>query len=165
MKKLLISIGIFVGTMWYISALGMPGWDNEFYYQEGWSTEAIAPSENVEIAQEITTDSVNDSESLLQIFLGMFKLSNAQWYPQGSNDTTIAYAKMIINMILGLVSFIALVFIIYAFYLLFFVQQEQWPAKAKKIFTGVGIAIAVMWLSRFIVSMIFYLQQHTVPGQ
>lgn len=165
MKKLLITVSILLGTIWYISALGMPGWENEFYYQEGWSTEVITPSENVELAEEITADSVNDNESLLQIFLGMFKLSNASWYPQGSNDTTIAYAKMIINMVLGIVSFIALVFVIYAFYLLFFVQQEQWPAKAKKILTGVGIAIAIMWLSRFIVSMIFYLQQHTIPWQ
>ena len=51
---------------------------------------------------------------------------------------------MIVNMVLGLVSFVALALTIYAFYLMFFVQQEEGEKKAKKILTGVGIAVAIM---------------------
>jgi hypothetical protein len=57
--------------------------------------------------------------------------------------------------VLALVSFIALVLIIFAFYLIFFGKEEEAFKKAKKILTGVAIALAIMGLSRFIVSFFF----------
>ena len=45
---------------------------------------------------------------------------------------------------LGLVSFISLVMVIFAFYLIFFSKGEEAVGKAKKILVGVGIALAIM---------------------
>jgi hypothetical protein len=51
---------------------------------------------------------------------------------------------MIVNMVLGLLSFVALGLTIYAFYLMFFVGQENGEKKAKKILQGVGISILII---------------------
>jgi cell division protein FtsL len=45
--------------------------------------------------------------------------------------------------------------IIIAFYLIFFSKQEESIGKAKKMLIWVAIALAVMWLSRYIVSYFY----------
>ena len=76
----------------------------------------------------------------------IFRLSTSNWYDQEIESAledgrkprmAIAYVKMIMNILLGLVSFISLLLLIYAFYLMFFTEQEEGKAKAKKIFIGI----------------------------
>jgi hypothetical protein len=56
----------------------------------------------------------------------------------------LAYVKMIINRLLGLVSLISLIMVIMAFYMIFFSKQEESLGKAKKILMRVAIALIVM---------------------
>jgi NADH:ubiquinone oxidoreductase subunit 6 (subunit J) len=51
--------------------------------------------------------------------------------------------------------------VIYAFYMIFFLKDEAGITKAKQVLKWVAIAIIIMWLSRFIVSMIFWIQSNS----
>jgi uncharacterized protein involved in cysteine biosynthesis len=61
----------------------------------------------------------------------------------------------LVNIALWLVSFIALIYLIYTFYRLFFTNYESWVSYLRKVITWLIIAILIIWLSRFIVSYIF----------
>jgi hypothetical protein len=110
-------------------------------------------TDNLDIWKIIKTDAVQPSNSILNKiywFLGLQWPTYMQWDKKAEY-----YIKMVLNMALGLVSFISLVLIIYSFYLIFFVKEEEWIWKAKKMLTWVFIALAVMWFSWLIVSFIF----------
>lgn len=110
-----------------------------------------------EIWQIIQTDVINENESSLNKLLELFNLSQQSRYWSGTSKA-IYYAKMIVNMLLSLVSLIALAMLIFAFYLMFFSRHESGMTKAKQMLKGIGIALAIMWLSWFIVSFIFWIQ-------
>lgn len=98
-------------------------------------------------------EDTNDSTSLLQKLTDYFRLSGTS-YDTGTSKA-IYYVRRILNMMLGLVSFLSLVMIMFAFYLIFFSKWEDAVTKAKKILTGVAVALAIMWLSWFIASFFF----------
>ena len=52
-------------------------------------------------------------------------------------------------------SFVALVIVIYSFYLMFFTEDSKGIDQVKKNLIGVAIALVVLGVSRFIVSFIF----------
>lgn len=110
-------------------------------------------SDNLDIWEIVKTDSIQPANSILN---KLYWLLGLQWstYTQWDKKAEY-YITMVLNMVLGLVSFISLILIIYSFYLIFFVKQEEWVAKAKKMLIGVFIALAIMWLSWFIVSFVF----------
>ena len=93
------------------------------------------------------------NQSLLNSFLNMFGFGGSEY--DGQVPKAIIYLKFIINLLLSLVSFIALVVIIYAFYMMFFTEDAKGIEKVKKSLTGVVIALVIMGLSRLIVSFIF----------
>lgn len=76
-------------------------------------------------------------------------------------DKASAYIKLVINLFLGISSFIALVLVIYGFYNMFFSEQEEWYDKAKKIVIGASIALLIMGISWFIVTYIFSVYEIT----
>jgi len=125
-----------------------------FYYNYD---EASSVWNETDIWKIIKTDTINQNDSALNKLLKLFKLSETDRYNSGTSKA-IYYAKMIINLLLSLVSLIALIMLIYAFYLMFFSKQESGMTKAKQILKWVAIAITIMWLSRFIVSFIFWIQ-------
>ncbi len=98
-------------------------------------------------------EDTNDQQSLLQRLTDYFRLSGTT-YDQGTSKA-IYYVRRILNMLLWLVSLLSLVMIIFAFYLIFFSKGEEAVTKAKKILTGVAVALAIMGLSRFIASFFF----------
>ncbi len=114
-------------------------------------------SDNLDIWEIVKTDAIQPSNSVLNKLYWLFGL---QWptYTQWDKKAEY-YIKMVLNMVLWLVSFVSLVLIIYSFYLIFFIKQEEWVAKARKILIGVFIALAFMWLSWLIVSLIFNIYQ------
>lgn len=113
-----------------------------------------------EIGKIIQTDVIDDSNSSLNRLLELFNLSDQWWYNSGTSKA-IYYAKMIVNMLLSFVSLIALVMLIYAFYMIFFSKEDSGITKAKQMIKWVVIAIGIIWLSRFIVSMIFWVQSQS----
>ncbi len=130
----------------------------DFYYDYHDNTTAIW--NETEIWWIIKTDVVQNNDSVLNRLLSLFNLSNQGRYDSGTSKA-IYYAKMIVNMLLSFVSFIALIMLIYAFYMMFFSKEEFWMTKAKQVIKWVAIAITIMWLSRFIVSLIFWIQSNS----
>lgn len=106
-----------------------------------------------DIAQKIIKSDTNAPTSILKRLTDFFRLSGTS-YNTGTSVAT-NYVKRILNILLGLVSFLSLVMIVFAFYLIFFSKGEEGVTKAKKILIGVGIALAIMWLSWFIASFFF----------
>ncbi len=109
------------------------------------------------IAQVIKQDALQPgtNQSIMSRIASFFRVSGTAYNPDNAGSPAIEYVKRIVNLLLGLVSLIALVLIIFAFYLIFFGKEDEAIKKAKKILTGVAIALAIMWLSWFIVSFFF----------
>ena len=152
MKKILFLILTLLWLFWFIINA------EDFYYDvtKDWEIVSDFDNESLEIWKIITEDAVENDQSILQRLLSIFRLKWSQRYDNDWEYRAFAYVKMIVNYMLALVSFVALILTIYGFYLMFFSWQEEWLKKAKKILTWVWIAIAIMWLSRFIISFIFW---------
>lgn len=131
--------------------------DSAFPYDvQGQEYNADTEVPTTDIAKDMIKEdinSTNNSPNLLSRLTDLFRLSGTS-YATGTSRAT-NYVKWILNILLGLVSFLSLVMVIFAFYLIFFSKGEDGVAKAKKILVGVGIALAIMWLSRFIASFFF----------
>jgi len=129
-----------------------------FYYDYNDTSTPIW--EETEVGIIIQSDVINNNESVLNRLLSLFNLSQQSRYDSGTSKA-IYYTKMIVNMMLSFVSFIALIMLIYAFYMMFFSKEESGMTKAKQVLKWVIIALIVMWLSRFVVSMIFWIQSNS----
>ncbi len=129
-----------------------------FYYD--YDVNSTTQHNETNIGNIVETDVINNNNSVLNKLLDLFKLSNQQWYNSGTSKA-IYYAKMTVNMLLWLVSFIALVMLIYAFYMIFFLKEDSWITKAKQIIKWVSLALIIMWLSRFIISFLFWIQSNS----
>lgn len=146
----------YIFLIWIVSNIIISLWFSEdFYYDynntstEQWDTE---------IWWIIKSDNIEKQDSLINRLLDLFNLSSQDRYNSGTSKW-IYYAKMIINMALSFVSLIALIMLIYWFYMMFFSREESGIARAKQILKWVWLALAIMWLARFIVSFIFWIQQ------
>ena len=119
------------------------------------STPLQEDNEPTDIGQVVKTDTVNPTTSILKRLTDFFRLSWTAYDKPESTSKATDYVKWILNIMLGLVSFLSLIMIIVAFYLIFFSKGEDGVGKAKKMLIGVGIALAIMWLSWFISSFFF----------
>lgn len=129
-------------------------WDEGFYYGNEYEWASLNDEQKTDLAQVIKNDSINTEDTtLLYKIRQYFRLTGTEVYDQ--DKPAIAYINMIINMALGLTSFISLILILFAFYLMFFEKGEEGFAKAKKILIWVAIALTIMALSWLIVSFFF----------
>ncbi len=153
-KKLIFTsiIAIWITSFWFTI---------DFYYEYSWTPDDVETQ--TDIWKIINNDVVESDDSSLNRLLDLFQLSDKARYNSGTSKA-IYYAKMIVNMLLSLVSLIALVMLIYAFYMMFFSKHESGMTKAKQMMKGIAIALAIMWLSWFIVSFIFWIQQWSAPS-
>lgn len=126
-----------------------------FPYDIPSQTQISSQDEPTDISQIIKDDSLTPSNSIMNRLTNFFRVSGTSYNPDNTGNPAINYIKWILNMVLALVSFVALVLIIFAFYLIFFGKADDAVKKAKKILTWVAIALAIMWLSRLIVSFFF----------
>lgn len=78
---------------------------------------ANSPTDMGDKLKQFTTD---DDTSLLQQFLSMYGLDAYE-----GKDKAIRYTKGIVNLTLSLVSLVALVWLIYGFYMMFFSSHEE----------------------------------------
>lgn len=143
-----------IWLLWFVVLLWIWTWVNaeDFFYDNNINNTTY--SDNLEIGEIVKWDAILPNQSVLDRLFTVFWLDSAT-YLQWPNKAEY-YIKMVLNMILWLVSLISLVLIIYAFYLILFVKQEEWVAKARKIIIGVFIALFIMWMSWLIVSFIFW---------
>lgn len=86
--------------------------------------------DTLEIGQNIATTQLDStSDGAFAQIRDLFGLGNYR----NEDQPAIVYIKNIVNLLLGLVSFISLIIVISAFYLIFFSKQEEGVAKAKKM--------------------------------
>ena len=163
-KKLLKPIFSLLGAILVIGillpAVSMGQWftpnESAFPYDvQGPAIDTVQDEDKTNLATNIIKVDTNEQTSLLKRLTNIFKLNGTSYDSGNPKSAATDYVKWILNTLLGLVSFLALVMIIFAFYLIFFSKGEEGVAKAKKIIIGVAIALAIMGLSWFIASFFF----------
>jgi len=138
-----------------VISVGQQFSDTQFPYDINSTTQPQGTDETTNLANVIQQDTVNPTTSILKRLTNFFRLSWTSYDNPNSTSKATDYVKWILNILLGLVSFLSLAMIIFAFYLIFFSKGEDGVGKARKILVGVGIALAIMWLSWFIASFFF----------
>ena len=90
---------------------------------------------------------------------------NTLWTENTSEDELIDVVKTFINWILGILSLIALIIILYAGFKMVTANWDETKYKdGFKIIQQAAVWLAVIWLSWFIVSMVFRLIQQTTSN-
>ena len=157
-KKYAYIVGVLItlifGSIWSVSVAEF-GQEDFPYDIQGAEYNASTETPTTDIASELIQPDTNDSTSLLQRLTDYFRLSGTEYDNPGSVAKATDYVKWILNILLGFVSFISLIMVIMAFYLIFFGKGEDAVGKARKILIWVAIALTIMWLSRFIASFFF----------
>lgn len=156
LRKIFYSVGglFVIGTL--LPAVSMGQFGSEAFPYDIQGAEYIASDiseEKTSLATNLIKADTKETTGILQRLTRYFRLTGTSYYTGDAVATN--YVKRILNILLGLVSFLALVMVIFAFYLIFFSKGEEGVAKAKKILIGVAIALAIMWLSWFITSFFF----------
>ncbi|HMT00720.1 MAG TPA: hypothetical protein PKC14_00180 [Candidatus Absconditabacterales bacterium] len=95
---------------------------------------------------------VDNSNSIIGILLEAIGFPLPASY---GDEPASAYVRDVVNYFLGLVSFIAVIVLIYGFYGMFFAEQEKGFNKAKQMVRGTAIALGILFLSWFIISYLF----------
>ena len=124
-----------------------------------------SPSITQNVSQVFDTSSINNPlrqgsrfaiESPDQTSLINIINDNINWFDQAQNDT-LWLIKNIINILLGFLSLIILIYLIYEGYLIVTAgtNEDQYKSAVGKL-KNAAIAIAGIATSRFIVSFIFF---------
>lgn len=106
----------------------------------------------------------NTRWSYFKQFLKLFRL---QWFTANvkgpwavaftEDKAGIAFIFNIINVVIALSSFVAVWFLIYWFYGIFFASDDDGYATAKTITKNTAIALFIIWLSFFVTTMVLYM--------
>ena len=116
-----------------------------------------APYQEMQNAWAPTTDigqvvsQTNQQWSLLEDLLDVFDINYA------GDGKALSYVQVVINYVISFAAFIALIVIIYGFYMMFFREQDKWFGTAKKTVTGAAIALFVIAISWIFVNFAFYI--------
>lgn len=95
-------------------------------------------------------------DTILRQLLRVFGLDTSK----GKDLKFLDYAKAIMNMLLWLIAFIALMVTLYTFYMILFSDNEAWIKKAKQTLVGILVALGIIGLAWIIVSFIFRWYQY-----
>lgn len=128
--------------------------EEHFFYGDQYTQD---PS--TDIGDMIKHDFVDNQEGVVMRLLRSFGLEQ---FTLESNASALEYAKYIINVALALVWFIALGVVLYGFVQIIFAKDDEGISKAKKIVSGAALAIAIIALSRFLVSFLFNLYEQFI---
>ena len=147
---------VILSTIWLIQSFCLWQWiyyslEDDFPYEHETVKSIECDSTDLWNCVSIKEDDRGTDKTLLRRLLWVFWLDT-----ENHRDLKfIDYATAIVNMALGLISFVALVMTIYTFYMIFFSDNEEWIKKAKQTLVGIFIALAIIWLVWVIVSFIF----------
>jgi len=115
-----------------------------FYYTDGTYTAGATTDVGSVLKQ------TNQGGSILENLLDLFGINYA--WP----DKAITFGQVVVNYILALLGFIALILIIYAFAKIFFGKEDEEIKNARKTVIGASIALLVIGASAYIVNFMFY---------
>lgn len=107
------------------------------------------------LAQDLETV-IQEDESLWDRLVSLLWFGEDNQTIRWNDNTATNYVTYVINIALGTAAFIALVMLLYGFGMMFFSEEEEGVNRAKNIIKGTVIALAIMGLARFIVSMIIF---------
>ena len=138
-------------SKWFCDGV-IPSTDSYFPFSGTTLPNAASPIE-IDIPKIITWD-IADQENGINGLLNVF-MPNHEMYDGWEWPSVLFYLKTIVNLLLSFVSLIALILMIYAFYMIFLKKDEAGITTAKQIIKGVIIALFVIWLSRIVVSFLF----------
>lgn len=102
----------------------------------------------------IVLHQTNQQGSVLHRLLDLFDINYAD--PSGTGKA-IVYVQIIINYALALLWFIAILFFVYAFYMMFFGKSDDAFTQAKKTIMGAWFALLMIALSAYVVNFVFYI--------
>lgn len=129
-----------------------------------WDGKECYGADCVDLGKEIKENAIDPEDSaseLIQKELGVN-------YQNADNQRATFYIKQVINRFLAVIWLIALIVLIYWFYKMFFASDgEESFGEALKIVKWAALALFVIWLSWFIVSMIFdifYAAKEDIPN-
>lgn len=117
-----------------------------------WDGEECYGADCVDIGQKIKDDAIDPETSVSE------KIQQDLWvdYQDAENQRATFYIKQVINRFLAIIGLIALIVLVYWFYKMFFASDgEESFSEALKIVKWAALALFVIWLSWFIVSMLF----------
>ena len=152
-KQIFVSIISATLLLFYSTTLAQSSEDSFFY-----GDSAVAEPTTT-IHTIIQDDVVQANDGVLKKIL---RVLNLDQFTTLSDSSALEFVKYILNIALGLVSFIAVVVVIYGFVQVIFAKDEEGVTKARKTVQGAAIAIGIIAVSWFIVSFLFSLYESFV---
>ena len=128
--------------------------EDSFFYGD---SDVVEPTTTIHTI--IQDDVVEANDGVLKKIL---RVLNLDQFTTLSDSSALEFVKYILNIALGLVSFIAVVVVIYGFVQVIFAKDEEGVTKARKTVQGAAIAIGIIAVSWFIVSFLFSLYESFV---
>ena len=125
--------------------------EDSFFYGD---TTNLEPTTTIQTI--IQDDVVQANDGVLKKILRVFNLDQ---FTTLSDSSALEFVKYILNIALGLVSFIAVVIVIYGFVQVIFAKDEEGITTARKTVQWAAIAIGIIAVSWFIVSFLFSLYE------
>ena len=110
-------------------------------------------NQNTDFASDLKED-IADSSNWFNKLFHLF-MPNSDMYWSDTSPSFLFYLKTIVNLLLSFVSLIALILMIYAFYMIFFKKDEAGTTTARQMIKWIVIALVVIWLSWIVVSFLF----------
>lgn len=152
-KQIFVSIISAILLFCYSTTLAQSSEDSFFYGDSA----TVEPTTTIHTI--IQDDIVEANDGVLKKILRLFNLDQ---FTTLSDASALEFIKYILNIALGLVSFIAVVVVIYGFVQVIFAKDEEGVTKARKTVQGAAIAIGIIAVSWFIVSFLFSLYESFV---
>lgn len=128
--------------------------EDYFFYGDEFTEEPTTSINHV-----LKNDIVESNDGFVKRTLRLF---NLEQFTTFSDASALEFATYIINIALGLITFIAVVIIIYGFAQIFFSKDDEGLSKAKKIVQNAAIAIAIIAVSWFIVTFLFNIYEQFI---
>lgn len=136
-------------VLWQFSFIS---WD--FYYSWGWGNSSTV---NLDYWPTLKDSIKYTKQGWLQTILGLF-MPKTELYLDNGNPSILFYIKTIVNTLLWFVSLVAMILMIYAFYMIFFRKDDAGITTAIQMIKWIVIALAVIWLSWIIVSFLYWFE-------
>lgn len=151
-KKILFWL---IVSVWSLATMSLAQSSDEyFFYGDEFVDE---PTTNIQTT--IKEDIVDANDGVVK---GILRLFNLEWFITLSDASALEFTKYIINIALWLISFIALIVILYGFAQIFFAKDDEWLSKAKNIVKWAAIAIAIIAVSWFLVTFLFNIYEQFI---
>lgn len=135
-------IAAFLGLQAMVPVYGI---NRDPYYQE-MNNAGKATADAGDILKQ-----TNQKGSILERLLDVFDINYA------GDGKALSYVQVVINYVISFAAFIALIVIIYGFYMMFFREQDKGFGAAKKTVIGAAIALFVIAISWIFVNFAFYI--------